>query len=126
MSSPALARFSASAGRLLRHVGGELSFRRLVSTKDPLLGSETWEPEAGIVTAGADLFQATRKKDGGVRERYDKLAVELGPFEARGGLSDEWEVLLDGEWTALENVMVAEDGTTWEAEISRGGGEDGS
>jgi hypothetical protein len=116
-TTPAFDRLSASAGRILGHLGGEMSFRRLVAVKDPRLGSETWSPSGEEIPAAAHRFQGTRKKEGGVRERCEKIAVERAPFEDLGGLSDEWEVLLGGDWTALENVVLAEDRTTWEADL---------
>jgi hypothetical protein len=54
--------------------------------------------------------------EGGVRERYDRIAVERAPFEALGGLSDEWEVFLD-DWTPVGKVTLSEDRTSWEADL---------
>lgn len=112
-------RFSESAARILDNLGGRRSFHRLASTRNALLGSETYGVVDGSeVSARSRLIWATRKKDGGVRERYEMIAAERAPFEP-GGLSDSWEVQLDGAWVPLQNVTLSDDHTTWEAELCR-------
>lgn len=118
-TSPAMKRRSASAGRILGHLGGKAKFRRIQPVKgDPRLGAEQWSlgEDSVQVQARAHRFTATRKKQDGFRERYDRIAVERAPFDDFGGLSDEWEVLLD-DWTAVGNVVLSPSRTTWEADL---------
>ena len=116
-TTPALARLTDSAARIIRHLGGETTFRKLAATKDKRRGSEQWAVTVPSVTAGARRFFETRKKEGGERQRVERLAIERAPFDAHGGLTDEWEAALAEGWTPIENVVLSEDETQWEADL---------
>lgn len=116
-SSPAVLRLSESAGRILEHLGARLLFRQVTATPDLLKGSEAWEPSESTITARASRFWATRKREGGESERYERIEIEARPFDEAGGLSDEWEVELQEGWTPLEKVLLSDDETTFEADL---------
>lgn len=116
-ASPALDRLCESQGRILGHLGGEVLFRLLAPTSDKRRGSESWTASGSPVTARARRYWATRKQEGGVIERFEKLAIERVPFDEFGGLSSEWQAQLAEGWTAIENVVLNDDETAFEADL---------
>jgi hypothetical protein len=116
-ASTAFDRLCESYRRILLHLGGEVVFRRLVQASDKRRGGESWEASGSPVTAAARRYWATRKQEGGVIQRYEKLAIERVPFEEFGGLSSEWQAQLAEGWTAIENVVINDDETGFEADL---------
>lgn len=122
VESAALGRLRASSSRILRHLGGPpRRFRRVEAERDARRGTETWAPVTGSeVAAHARLFSKSRRRDDGLRETVEALSIEFAPFEAHGGLSDEWQILEGEDWLSIKNTVLSADLTEYETEVSRG------
>lgn len=112
-------RLIESAARILGHTGGTAVFRRKALGVNKLKGSEEWTVDSTVTPFEARCLRYTdeRRKQDGERERKARISIERAPFETYGGLSDRWEVELAEGWTPLENVLLGDDATTWEAEL---------
>lgn len=137
-TSAALKRLQLSAGRVLRHVGQRLTFRRYVATPNWTEGSQEHTSEGQPVVeayaseerrvvsrGGGDRpgdFRSTGDGDRKVRVVETVLVVEVEPFAAHGGLTDDWRVVdAMGTERALANPTLNDDGTLYEVRYAEGG-----
>jgi hypothetical protein len=127
-ASAATLRLQESAGRLLEHFGAERSFQRYAATKDWNAGSETWSASGAPIVARSDYVTIRSMRAGSdngdakVLVAEQVLHVEIPPFAAIGGLTDEYRFTdSSGVERRIESAVVDDDQSVYVVRWTRGG-----
>jgi hypothetical protein len=137
-TSAATQRLRRSSGRLLRHLGRQLTFRRYAVTPNWSEGKQTYsaaeqpvvkawcsEEDRVVSRAGGerpDDPRFTGEGDRKVRITETVLVVEVEPFEAYGGLTDAWRLVdAAGVERLLANPVLNDDMSAYVVRYAEGG-----